>query len=232
MIEASRDFVCVRPQTYENEAETKVLKYVFSGGGVLRNTSFALMDPNGEKLTRGARSPKMTYRTEERFAEALVSTAEKYEKKAKPITALPTVRDLRLALNVAAADMRPLVVVRGANEKKTAALVKTVAKLAWSDELVGTCHYVVLDEETTFEGLTPKVGVSIVAPDPYGLGGEVALHVPERTSESKLREAWIDAVAEYEVETREHREHVREARRKDITWESELPVTDPGSRRR
>ena len=51
----------MRPQTYESEAEAEVLSYVFAGRSGLENTSFALLGPDGKKISRGARSPSMVY---------------------------------------------------------------------------------------------------------------------------------------------------------------------------
>ncbi|MEL6712872.1 MAG: hypothetical protein AAFP86_03820 [Planctomycetota bacterium] len=226
VVAASRAFVCVRPQTYESEAEAKILSYVFSGRSGLENTSFALLDPAGKKISRGGRSATMAFGSTERFTEALEETAARYAPKAKAIEALPTLRDLRLALNVAAADMRPLVVVRGKGAAETKRLTAAVAELAWGDELVGTSHYVVLVRETEVSGLTPERGISVVQPDPYGLGGEVLFHAPPTTEAKALAKGLAETVGAYEVEAREHDAHVREARRRGITWESEIPVTD------
>lgn len=227
VVEASRAFVCVRPQTYEDAEEAKVLAYVFEGRSGLENTSFALLDPEGKKLTAGSRSPTMAYGAVERFVEALKSTAAKYADDAKSIDALPTLRDLRLALNVAAADMRPLVVVRGKDKDAAAALARKVAKLAWSKELVGTSHYVVLQAPETFEGLAPELGISVVLPDPYGLGGKVLAHAKPDADAKALAKALTDGVAQHSVEPREHDDHIREARRRGIEWKSPIPVSDP-----
>ncbi|MBM3989686.1 MAG: hypothetical protein FJ298_01620 [Planctomycetes bacterium] len=224
---ASRAFVCVRPQTYEDAEEAKILSYVFAGRGGLENTSFALLDPAGKKLTAGSRSPSMSYGEVERFVAALDATAAKYAEQAKPIEALPTLRNLRLALNVAAADMRPLVVLRGRDEAAAQALARKVAKLAWSKELVGDAHYVVLHEAVDFEALAPELGMSVVQPDPYGLGGKVLVHVKPDADAKALAKALATGFEQHKVEAREHDAHVREARRRGIEWESPIQVSDP-----
>ena len=91
----------------------------------------------------------MTYGSPEKFTEALLEIGGKYEEQAKPIAALPTLANLRLALNVAAADLRPLVVVRAEDAEKREALVAQVAALAWSPDLLGRAHYLVLGEAET-----------------------------------------------------------------------------------
>lgn len=221
----------MRPQTYENEGELEILGYVFSGRSGPQNTSFAILDPEGKKLTRGSRSPSMTFGSPQRFAAGLDEIAGRYEKEAKPIAALPVVRDLRLALNVAAADMRPLVVVRGKDAADAKRLEAEVAKAAWSEGRVGTCHYVVLDAETTFEGLTPEVGVTVVQPDTYGQGGKVLAHVGRDAKSAALTAGIAKGAAAHDVATKEHRAHIREARRRGISWETATPVTDDHAKR-
>lgn len=230
-MKASRSFICVRPQTYESAEEKDVLSYVFAPRGVLANTSFALLDPDGKKITRGSRSPMATFGSVEAFVEALDETARAHGKEAKAIHALPVVRDLRLALNVAAADMRPLIVVRGDDEEQRKALVEAACALAWGEPLVGRAHYVVLSGEQTVAGFTPEPGVTVVQPDAHGQGGKVLGHVPPDQAPGGLDAAITAAREDFEVAARHFREHVRAARRKGIRWETEIPVTDPHARR-
>lgn len=188
------------------------------------------MDPEGKKLTRGSRSPSMTYGSVENFAAALEKTSAKYAPKAKAIEALPGLRDLRIALNVAAADMRPLVIVRGKDAKDAARLSAEVSKTAWAESAVGQCHYLVLDTAAEFEGLSPEPGVTVVQPDPYGQGGEVLSHSAAAKAGAAAK-SLQDGMAKYKAEARKHRDHVREARREGIKWETAIPVTDKGSGR-
>ena len=204
---------------------------MFSGRNGVQNTSFALIDPQGKKLTRGARTPKTLYESPEAFAAALDATAAKYTA-AKDIAALPLVRNLRLALNVAAADMRPLIVVRGEDKKDAESLAKKMATLSWKKALVGRSHYVLLSKEESFEGLTPPLGISLIQPDPYGLGGRVLVKFPLEASTKSLEAGLAQAIDQYSVDARGHTDHVREARRKGIDWESAIPVTDSKSERK
>lgn len=227
-MEASRAFICVRPQTYENASEVEQLESVFAPGGVLRNTSFALLTPEGEKIGRGGRSPDMVYRSPERFVSTLQRLARQHESSAKAIAALPTHRDLRLGLNVAAADIRPLVVIRAQGEKAARALAERVATFAWSADGVGRAHYVVLSEASTYADLTPEPGISVIHPDSHGQGGRVLVHLPPDEAEAKLPEALDAGLVLFQGKTRNFRQHMRDARRRGIEWETEVPVTDPG----
>ncbi len=218
----------MRPQTYENVEEAEVLSYVFSGRDGLRNTSFGLLDPSGKKLVQGSRSPAMTYGTPEKFIEALLEIGSKYEEQAKPIAALPTHANLRLALNVAAADLRPLVVIRADDAEEREALVAQIAGLAWSSDLLGRAHYLVLDEAETVGELTPKAGISVVQAGEYGQDGSVLSEAAENTEPKELAEALKSGLDKFEAEARVHDDHIRQARRLGIRWESAMPEAEEG----
>ena len=62
VIAASKKFVCIRLATYEDARENEVLKGVFAPGGVLQNTVFSLMSPDGRtSLVRAGRSPAWAF---------------------------------------------------------------------------------------------------------------------------------------------------------------------------
>lgn len=209
-----------------------MLSYVFSGRSGLENTSFALLDPEGKKLTRGSRSPSMTYGSADKFEAALDQISGRYKAGASPLTGLPDLRDLRIALNVAAADMRPLAVLRADKDSERQRLIEAVAALAWQDDHVGRFHFVVLEGDETFEGLTPDAGLSVIQPDPFGLGGAVLASRGLGASGKQLGATLAEGFAAFEVKAREHDEHVREARRRSIRWETAIPVTDSHGRSR
>ena len=99
---ASREYVCIRLQTYEDAQEAKVLAWVFSDRlGNLHNTSFGILSSDGKsKLTQTGRSPSMVYGSADRFEEALVEIAKREgTHKKKSIEGLPVVQGLRLALD-------------------------------------------------------------------------------------------------------------------------------------
>ena len=115
VIEASKEWICVRLATYENAEESVVLerwlKGVRGGGGGLRNTTFALLNPSGEKaLAKTGRSPQMVYGDIDSFAVDLVVQANKFQPKSG-LKDLPLISSLRLGLNIAACDGLPLVVI-------------------------------------------------------------------------------------------------------------------------
>lgn len=197
---------------------------IFSGPDGLQNTTFALLDPTGSPLSRGSRSPQMTFQTLEHFLGALEQIASEYESKAEEIEALPAIRGLRLALNVAAADLRPLVVVRAQDEESADELAKKVARIAWSEAAVGRFHYVVLGEETSYEGLTPELGVSVIQPDPYGRGGQVLAHSKATASTSTIARALAEGLEAHDAADKDYEAHVARGRIQGIRW---IPATEP-----
>jgi len=59
-IEASRDFVCIRVETYESKRSEAMVRQLLRGK--FENTSMAIFNPDGtEQLTRGARSPEQVF---------------------------------------------------------------------------------------------------------------------------------------------------------------------------
>ena len=220
----------MRPQTYENADELEILGYVFSGHGGVQNTSFAILDPEG-KIPEGSRSPSMTYGSAlARRGESRRKPAGRYRDGAKPMAALPVVRDLRLGLRRRRTDLRPLV-----GRGEDAAGPRAPRGRGGEGRVVEgpgrDLHYVVLEAETTFGGLTPDVGVTVVQPDPYGQGGEVLAHVGRGAKLAALAAGIASGVEAHDVAIREYRAHVREARRRGISWGTATPVSDDHGRR-
>ena len=182
VVTASRNYVCVRPQTYEDEAEAKLLLSLFQGrSGVLENTVFCVLAPDGERtLTRAGRSPQQRFESADGFASWLDRTFESYARKAKPLEALPLHDGLGLALNVAACDLAPLAVLAAEDEKALEKLLERAASLAWAEDHIGRQHFVtVVGEEALAEaeeefGLKLEPGMTLVQPDAYGRAPRVS----------------------------------------------------------
>src|SRR4051812_46124084 len=102
VIAASRQFVCIRLASYEDEGEAKFLKSVFTGkSGELENTVFALLSPDGQKkLMKASRSPRQLFQGAADMAKAMNGIAQKYTAKAGGPPPLPLVANVRLALDV------------------------------------------------------------------------------------------------------------------------------------
>lgn len=238
VVDASRDFICVRPATYMDAGEAEeLIKLVRTPSGKLENTAFTIIAPGGKRtLVRGSRSPGMTFRTKGRMLDAMADIFEEYARKRKKGVKqeLPVYRDLKLALDVASCDSRPLVVAWAGDEKGRVALEKTLADLAWSEEFVGRYQYIVVDDADLLEsidGFSKSVSVAVVTPGEFGLEGKVLLETSERSGE-ELAKLLADGLEKFEPVTKDPHRHVRQGRRKGKKWETEVEVTGPDARKR
>lgn len=242
---ASRELICVRLGTYEDAAEAKLLTGIYVGrSGELENTTFVLLAPDGKTaISRAGRGPHFLMRGRSGDAKALAKiitdASGKYRAK-KKAAALPQTYDLRRALNIAACDKQPLVIIRASSTSKRAMLEKRLAMMAWTDELVGRFHYAIVDAKQDktakatlkeIKGVPSGDGVFIVRPGQFGLTGEVIAKLPASAGDEKLQALLIKTDREYKAagSARSHRDHVRAGRRAGVDWETEIPVTDPGA---
>ena len=225
MVEASQQWICVRPATYENAEESVVLerwlKGVRGGGGELRNTTFALLDPTGKNaLTRTGRSPQMVYGDVASFAAGLDTLAKKFEANGVAKT-LPLVPNLRLGLNIAACDGIPLVAIIESKKRSWKKLFAHLVELSQSDALSGQAHYVVLKnskELEVMEGYRPDQLIYVLKTDAFGVTGEVvATFKDTKTLSSVALEVEFSGAR---IEKDRSRQHVRQGRLEGITWES------------
>lgn len=251
VVTASRAFVCVRIATYEDEAEAAFTESIFRGRGGLENSVFTLLAPDGETLlTRSGRSPRMVFggATAEDKLEAMVAemdgVSQRYAEEARALAALPTAMDLRRGLNVAACDLQPIAVLAVADAEDRARAEERLAQLAWSDEFIGECQYVVVADaaelaalEGVPEGLVKEGelaeggGVLVVQPGAFGLTGKVLAHAAADDPKA-VRAALAAGLEAFEATAVDSREHVRSGRRTGKIWETVLDKEDGRPRRR
>lgn len=223
----------MRPATYESEAEAKVLKRWFSGrNNDLENTTFVLLDPTGEQaLSRAGRGPEMVYSNAASFSKNLAELAQKFDAK-KGAPGLAQVPNFRLALNVAASDGLPLVVIAEDQTKEREKLVKLLAKAQSNSTIAGQAHYVVIDEHEAIAKLAGYVAsakVFVLQPDQFGQTATIVATVSE--SAPNFTETLATALQLGQIQKFDnHREHVRKGRRAGISWKSTIPVSDSRAR--
>jgi len=230
VIEASRAFVCVRPASYMDAEEAKfMMELIRTRSGEPDNTNFVILAPDGKTtLVRGSRSPRMTYGSVAKMVESMKAIAAKYPgTKSENLKALPAYKDLRLSLDVASCDLRPLVVIFSEDAKRTGALVKTLGPLAWGEDLVGRFHYIVENDAAKLDVVAdfPEGSrVAVIHPGQFGLTGKVLASTDERSS-AALKKLLADGLGAYEPEDKNPRSHVRSGQRSGKKWETELPIT-------
>lgn len=239
VVEASRSFVCVRLVTYEDAAEAEMLQHLFRGRDGLENTVFTILDPTGTKqLVRAGRSPSWVFDDEADMATRMCEIAARYPGKKKidvDALGLPGLEDVRIGLNVGAADSQPLVIVCGEGEA-LAELRSRLIALAWSAPHIGRFLYATADAATDWNVIAgldapPQCGIVIVAPGEFGTDGTVVARTAD-VSPAALAATLTAAAGEHQPQSVDTRELRRRGLRAGIEWKTEVPVTDAGGRRR
>ena len=216
--------------TYESASEAEVLKSYWRPGAALENTVFALLDPDGNPLTRSSRSPSWFFRDSSEMARALVDVASHYRSNGQQRD-LPIVSTVRLGMSVAACDKLPLVIVISDRSQERQAMERALAPLSWSDYFVGKLTYTAGNSSETrnIKGVQISKGYLFVSPDEFGTTGKVVTQLYPSASQKDLQLAMRALIDRHHPLQLDHREHIRWGREQGIYWETAIPVTDPHS---
>ena len=246
VVAASRNFVCIRLTTYEDQAEADFLKTIYIGkSGDLENTTFAILSPDGKtKLTRTGRAPFHEYRGSRDMATGMDSIAKALDVKAETMfsdTTLPVAKDVEIGLNIAASDGLPLLIVTGENQSKLDGLIAKILPAAWSKAVAGQYVYATAinaDELKPITGINSAKGSSvrtnaimIVEPDQFGLSGKVLTQLDADASAEAVKAQLIKSIASFPRKMHNHQAHVRLGIELGVDWKSKIPETDPESLR-
>ncbi len=245
VVELSRAFVCVRPNAQGDPAETAFLKALSSGRGAgVETTAFCLLASDGvTRLSRAGRSPAMVFGDDAGWVGALERhidglAAARASSASRPVH--PAHEDVALALNVAACDGLPLVLLAGGTARQRAGLEGSLASLAFSEALVGRLIWGTVAHAGDAARLERGGGALpwpahpelwLVRAEPYGRGGEVVERYPLPAEHptlwaalgGSLAVAWESAAPRRAPTVREH---LAEAERLGIRWGSESPLTE------
>jgi hypothetical protein len=233
VVAASRKFVCVRLATYESKEEGAFLESFEVGrSGKLENSLFCILSSDGKReLSRAGRSLRRAFGDAEGLAATMNRIARTHKPKAgRHEPDLPRVAYVRLALNVAACDNQPLVVLYARDASALAKLEKAVAVLAWQDAFLGRFIYAATGAFKDFaavKGAKDAAGVLVIGPDSFGLKGEVLGQVAANSPAADLTKGLKAALARHKKQTKSFRSHVRAGHEKGVFWETQIPVTDP-----
>src|SRR4051812_26822220 len=173
VIAASRKLVCVRLTTYENKDEADFLKaFKVTRSGDLENTVFTILSPDGKRqLARASRSARQTFGDAGQMTATMERLAREFETRksaAGKLPDLPQVASVRLAVNVAACDNRPLVILFARDEPARRKLIERLTPLAWSEPFLGQFVFTTASdakELTTVEGGKAEEGILVVQPE-------------------------------------------------------------------
>jgi len=221
VIAASRSFVCVRLATYEDEAEAVFLKgFTPTRSGQLENTVFGILAPDGkEKLIRSSRGPDHLFDGPNEMAAVMARVAAKYPAKlAVGPAPLPLVATVKLAVNVAAADNQPLVVVVGKDAATRRPIEARLASVVWGKEFVGRFVFAggTADDMSPIERANPDAGLLIVEPERFGRTAKVLSSLPADASQTQIAKLLRDATASFKRLEKTFQTHVREGRNQGV----------------
>ncbi len=240
LIEAARKWVCIRLATYESKSENEVLKSIFKGRtGEVENSTFCLLAPDGKKkLSRAGRSPQMVYRDASAMADAMDKAVKKYARGGADLAAktLPVSMNVRLGVNIASCDGRPVVMAWGKDAKSAAKVADSVNDVAWTKDFRGKFEYVVSGdskERKIVSGLkSSKSGVAVLQPGAYGLKATVLAQTTGDADAKTLKKLLAEGLRKHKAEAKDSRDHIRKGERLGVDWETAIPSTDPHSKDR
>lgn len=227
VIEASRNFVCMRLATFEDAEEAKFLKKIYGRNGALENTVYAFLDPSGKTLTRASRGPR--YRNPGQMVKLMDGIASKYDgaNKLWSDTQLPEMKNATLAINVASCDSLPVLLAVGQSEAELQQIRKRLLPLTWNDEFAGQFVLATATADTKLDavqGITvSESGVYLLDPDKFGLSAKHLATIDlDKNSKGQLRAA----LAQFTPPNKNHRQHVQTGFALGLKWETAIPVTD------
>jgi len=237
VVAASRQFICIRPATYESAEEAPFLNSLFRGRSEdLENTVFAILSPDGKtRLCRTGRSPQFAFRSPDDMAAAMKQISRKYPGTDIPAGQLPLLASVRLAVNVAACDSTPLAIVYSPDKTTRDAMQKRLARLAWHKDHIGRLQYCVAtnaDELKKLGAADARPGLLVIQPGNYGTDGSVLTAVADDADAGELEDALSFGVLLSQFELKDRFQHVSRGRQLGVSWQTAIPVTDPGGRRR
>ncbi len=237
VVQASRDYVCIRLATYEDKAEAEFMKSIYTGrSGALENTTFAILSPDGKrKLAAAGRGPFHAFRNSQNMAAGLTRIAAQYDQATEQArfsdNQLPVMKSLDLALNVAAAEGLPLIVTIG-DDPQLASAQRALLPITWSEEFAGQFVYAAVSDSEELKPITEIDGqsqIAVVDPGQFGLSGKTLAQFKSTDESDRMAGQLRKIVQQFPRSTKTHQSHVRLGIELGIEWESEIPETDPQS---
>ena len=238
-VELSRNFVCVRLETYESKAHQDMVRELL--GGKMVNTAFVLLAPDGKtQLTRAGRSPSKSF-TDKRWKkqggdldvvlEAIKEAARDYPGRGNEQEALlPDFSSFGQALNVSSAEQR-LLLLTVAPQGQRDQLRDSMRKVANDPEVRGCFHYDTAQNSDSqwankIENVSAKTGHFLIHPGQFGLKGTVVAHFPLNASPALLKETMLKAkkVHQSQEKPKHYRDHIAQAREQRIAFTNNIRV--------
>lgn len=236
VIAASRDFVCVRLVTFEDVEEMEFMNSIYDFRTPTKNSLFAILDPSAkEHQVKPGRSMEFTFEDAAQMANRMQEIAETFPGKGRALPSklgMPYLKDVRVALNVAACDTQCLVILYAPKATERRKLESLLRPLAWHEDLVGEFLYATTDEREDLavvsgSGETP--GLLVVVPDTYGLKARQVAFIPLGTEPAEARAVLISAADANRMGAKDSKRHIGRGLREGVQWKPALD--DPGPSR-
>lgn len=236
VVEASRNFVCIRLATYESQKEADYMAKLYTGkSGEVENTTFVILAPDGEtKLTRAGRGPFVAYRNGSSMAKGLDRIAKKYKVKSSGTDVeLPYADTARLGLNLAAADNQPLVVVYAEDSQASNSIEAKLVPLAWKEPAVGKFVFAKSSEALDLKSIkgfnSDEIELNcilLIEPDKFGQKGTLVARLDQSANQETIEAKLAEVSKNYRRIKKDHRSHVKAGIDQGVTWTSKIKVTD------
>ena len=240
-VAASRDFVCVRLETYESKEHQDLIRKFLNGR--MENTAFCILDPSGEEqLTRSSRSPASVLGAQGRGPGATKGSNEDVISEMKGLASsyrprgndadmvLQDFHSFRQALNVASGDQRLLVFIAATERDQTEAR-RNLQPVFADEEIIGRFHLDFGNREedsdwaSSLTKLKSKSGIVVIQSDAFGQKGTVLAQLPITAREAEIKTALLRANETFAAseERKVYSDHVAEGRKEGIFFETVIP---------
>jgi len=241
VIHAARNFVAIRPATYESEKEAAYLKSLMgpTRSGDLENSTFGILASDGKTpLSRIHRGPNHVFGTAPKMLEAM----DKIAKAHPPLPESdqgnripPSIGSMRLALNIASCENQPLIVVGpGAPPEYE----KELTRIFFASNQKG--RFVMArasaEEIAQLEGADSAKGaqVMVVQTNPFGTRGKILAKANPADGIKGLESATLEGAKAFVPAAKglpgdsTYRTHLQTGFGEGIFWDTKIPVTDLG----
>ena len=228
VVAASRKFVCIRLATYEDKSESQFLKRLYVGrSGQMENTTFAILSPNAKRtIVSAGRGPFRAFRDANEMARQMNTISSKFTNEGHVGSALPTMKSVELALNVAASDNLPLIItVNDSSGEFEKSLLDTVWQTSYAGQFV-FAEAKKASDLNPVPGAEFTTGLLVVEPDQFGVVGTTKAHFSTPPTEMELLKTLQKIVADHPRKTKNHRNHTQLGIRLGMDWQTAIPVTD------
>ena len=236
-IAASRDFVCVRLESYESKEHQELIRGLL--GGAFANTAFCILAPDGKtRLSKSGRSPSALFGRRGGPAgdpAAVIGALKRISADYPPKGSMSdaTVQDFhstRQALNVASGDQR-LLLLTVANGEKRSGATKVLQAVLNEQNTEGRFHHDFVENDVDshwrelVSGAKSQEGFYIIEADPFGQTGLVLVELPlsAKSSELKLALKTANEAFAKKEKRKVYSEHVREGRQKGVFFKNGMP---------